>query len=698
MSKSANDRNLLVGILALQLDLITQPQLIAAMQAWMLAKSNSLEVLLENQKAITQDERAFLAALVDKHLSLHNNNVEESLAALSSIDSVRKGLTALDDSDLDQTLSMVSALKGRRAWQENDDPDATTLNTGSALSGERFRILRPHARGGLGQVSVAEDRELNREVALKEIQGRYADDAESRVRFKVEAEVTGQLEHPGIVPVYSLGQTEDGRPFYVMRFIKGDSLKEAIRQLYSESFQKAPAEDRRMMLRKLLRRLVDVCNAIEYAHSRGILHRDLTPGNIMLGKYGETLVVDWGLAKHIGRTEKHEGNDEKSVVPLSGDGSSATRLGSVVGTLAFMSPEQAEGRVDELGPPSDVYCLGTTLYSILTGHNPIRRSSEFEMLQTISRGDIVPVSRANSEIDPALAAICTKAMALKQVNRYPTAAALGDDLERWLADEPVFAYKEPLLRRAGRFVRRHKTASVTALSLIAASLVAMIVISAIVTSKNRALAAANAQILNEQQLLKSTRDSFRGLAFEVLDAAEKELSNKPGMEQFRDGVMERSFDTLVQLRQDSPGDRRVALELARSARLSGNQKARTNDSPEAERRLQLSISLQEELLPTAENADDSRLYLIETFRDLAGVKRRLGKLSEAAAALETGGGLLSELTSGNNQDSNFVRAAAENSLAWIGVHYELLQQEQALESARLADEGHYAVLSAGIVV
>src|SRR5262249_954482 len=151
----------------------------------------------------------------------------------------------------------------------------------STSAGVRFRILRPHAKGGLGEVFVAVDSELRREVALKEIQDRHADDQNSRARFVLEAEITGGLEHPGIVPVYGLGQYADGRPFYAMRFIRGDNLKDAIDRYHKDDSKQDPGE-RAVQFRKLLGRFIDVCNAIAYAHSRGVLHRDLKPGNIML--------------------------------------------------------------------------------------------------------------------------------------------------------------------------------------------------------------------------------------------------------------------------------------------------------------------------------------------------------------------------------------------------------------------------------
>jgi serine/threonine protein kinase len=173
-------------------------------------------------------------------------------------------------------------------------------------------VLRPHARGGLGEVFVARDQELHREVALKEIQARH-DDPRSRSRFLLEAEVTGGLEHPGVVPVYGLGAYPDGRPFYAMRLIKGDSLKEAIGRFHQADVPGRDPGERRLALRGLLRRFVDVCNAVAYAHSRGVLHRDLKPSNVMLGPYGETLVVDWGLAKVVGRPAGSDGATEEDV-------------------------------------------------------------------------------------------------------------------------------------------------------------------------------------------------------------------------------------------------------------------------------------------------------------------------------------------------------------------------------------------------
>ncbi len=250
---------------------------------------------------LTPGRHMLMEGLVEEHVKAHDNDAQKSLAALSSIGRFRDDLSRIADPDLQASLPHVSV--GRNDGE--DDPCRTlppTVVGDSTSAGVRFRILRPHAKGGLGEVFVARDTELNREVALKEIQQQFAFDPSFQARFEFEAEVTGGLEHPGIVPVYGLGHLPDGRPFYAMRFIKGNSLGEAIRRFHED--EKKPGRDpgaSALELRGLLGRFMDVCDAVAYAHSRGVLHRDLKPGNIMLGKYGETLVVDWGLAKALDR-------------------------------------------------------------------------------------------------------------------------------------------------------------------------------------------------------------------------------------------------------------------------------------------------------------------------------------------------------------------------------------------------------------
>jgi tRNA A-37 threonylcarbamoyl transferase component Bud32 len=324
------DRNLLYGMLALQMGFVSRDALLSGMHAWVLAKDRPLGELLLEQHALTPQQRQVLDAVVAEHLQARVEDAAPGLVPVgqpSGLDGDPKGLT---HASLQATIAAAELAL------------ATVADPASAV-GTRYQTLRPHARGGLGVVSVARDVELGREVALKEIDGRHAGDSVSQRRFVREAEITGGLEHPGVVPVYGLGRYADGRPYYAMRFVRGETLQEAVRKYH--------AGDAAYTLRSLLTRFVAVCNAVAYAHSRGVIHRDLKPANVMSGAYGETLVVDWGLAKVVGRdSPSNEGAPvtEMTLQTPSGE-SSETQAGSALGTPSYMSPEQARGEVATIG-------------------------------------------------------------------------------------------------------------------------------------------------------------------------------------------------------------------------------------------------------------------------------------------------------------------------------------------------------------
>jgi tetratricopeptide (TPR) repeat protein len=297
-----------------------------------------------------------------------------------------------------------------------------------------------------------------------------------------------------------------------MRFVQGDSLREAIEAFHREPARNWSAGETLLRLRALLGRFIGVCHAVEYAHSRGVLHRDLKPGNIMLGKYGETLVVDWGLAKAIGRDDPHLDSRpaEAMICPTSECGVPPTEMGQLVGTAAYMSPEQASGRVDQIGKPSDVYSLGATLYCLLTGQAPFVDKDVEAIVEKVRRGDYQPPRRVNPRIPRALESICLRAMAHRPPDRYASPGRLVQDLERWLAHESVLAHRESLGERLTRLGRRYKTAvRVAMIGLFAVAAVATAAAFLINEQKNQAeqlavekqqLAEANSRIaISERQ-------------------------------------------------------------------------------------------------------------------------------------------------------------------------------------------------------
>jgi tetratricopeptide (TPR) repeat protein/tRNA A-37 threonylcarbamoyl transferase component Bud32 len=329
----------------------------------------------------------------------------------------------------------------------------------------RYAVGKFHARGGIGEVWLAKDTEIGRQVALKRLRKKRLDQKE---RFLAEAQITGQLEHPGIVPVHDLGIDEDGQAFYVMSFIRGRPLREAIEAHHAGG--PVSAEAREVERARLLEVFVKVCQAVAYAHHRGVIHRDLKPENVMLGPFGEALVLDWGMAKVLNQPELPAGAEP--VQPHYSSGSSETGEGAVMGSPAYMAPEMAEGRAAAADERTDVYLLGATLYHILTGRAPRQGSSHSEVIELARTTPPPSPRRIKPDVPRALDAVCMKAMAHRPEDRYAGALALAEDMERYLAGAPVSAYREPLPARAWRWCKRHRQA----LGRAAAAVLALVVV------------------------------------------------------------------------------------------------------------------------------------------------------------------------------------------------------------------------------
>jgi serine/threonine protein kinase len=300
----------------------------------------------------------------------------------------------------------VARLKGAA----DDAPD---------LGGTKYELMRPLGRGGMGAVYVARDRELAREVALKVM---ATDDPSAAERMRQEARILARLEHPGLVPVHDVGILPDGRCFYAMKLVRGRRLDEHAAG--------------RQGLGERLRVFEKICDAVAYAHAQGVIHRDLKPANVMVGPFGEVLVMDWGVA----RLRAGDGQPAPASRLPAGDGSH-TLAGTVLGTPGYMSPEQARGEVERIDERSDVYGLGAILDFLVGGATEGRAA--------------------------ALDAVCGKAMAENPADRYASATELSKDVARFLLAQPVAAHRERPLERLGRLLTRYRTAAV----LIAAYLV-----------------------------------------------------------------------------------------------------------------------------------------------------------------------------------------------------------------------------------
>lgn len=342
--------------------------------------------------------------------------------------------------------------------------------TESGAASARYSLTRLHAEGGLGRIWVARDGSLDRDVALKELKPHTAHDPSAWRRFLREAQVTGQLEHPNIVPVYEWNPSGDDRaPFYTMRLVKGKTLREAVSQYHD---RRRARQGDPLDLPRLLQAFVNVCQAISYAHSRGVIHRDLKPDNIILGDFGEVLVLDWGLAK----TRR----GDVSPAPAAGSAEATmaadlTTLGVVVGTPAYMAPEQAAAHAEQVDERTDVFGLGAVLFEILTGRPPRTGPGVKTIIEDAVRRPVMRARQVLSDVPAALDAVCAKALALAPGDRYPAAVDLAREIQRYLADEPTAAYRESWLRRGARWARKHRTTVAVATAVGVLSLAVFVV-------------------------------------------------------------------------------------------------------------------------------------------------------------------------------------------------------------------------------
>lgn len=316
------------------------------------------------------------------------------------------------------------------------------------LSGTRYRIEKRIAMGGMATVYLAHDEALNRQIALK-ILTLPDSGTDLAPRMLREAKIVAQLEHPGIVPIHDVGTLPDGRVFYTMKFVQGQTLDQYV----------ATASNLNDRLRIFLR----ICDAVAFAHSRGVLHRDLKPTNIMVGAFGEALVMDWGVAATM-REKLPDGSavHERSNIEVG----PITQDGAVVGTPGYLSPEQAGGARGKIDHRSDIYGLGAVLYFILTGHPPIPDQAIAVAIDRAIRGDFASPRSLNSDVPRRLDSVCMKALALSPEDRYDSVKALSQDIGLYLDGEPVSARVERPWEKVARWTSKYQFIVIIALVYI----------------------------------------------------------------------------------------------------------------------------------------------------------------------------------------------------------------------------------------
>jgi len=749
------DRSLLFGVLALQRECITAAQLAQANVDLAAGGGESLDEVLAAKGWMTGSQRNEINSLLDEHLQKHGGDCRKALEAIGDV----VGTTAPSPNDspepadqIEETFDSedVPPSDDRQATSGDDDPSSEAIDdtmdsmADQVAKGEpqpletldykpeyrsRYSLTRVEGEGGYGQVWLAFDPNLKREIAFKNI--RPDKDARPEVVRSLirEAQITGQLEHPNIIPVYELEHADEhGRPYYTMPFLRGETLGDQIKKYHSR--RKAGRADP-LELPQLLNAFVDICNALAYAGSRGVVHRDLKPSNIMLGDFGRVLVLDWGLAKEVGEQDSDQDREdaEDSVIADVHE----TAHGQIKGTLAYMAPEQAAGRPDLVDERTDVYGLGAILFAVLTGRAPHKgdqagntAKDTMELLKRISAGEVPRPRLVDASVPRALDAICVHAMANERSDRYPTAEELARDVQRWLADEPVSVYPEPWRQRFGRWLRRHRAwAQSIAAALVLVAVIGMVASIVVENARRNEMAAhketekarqaeeeahtETERALKAEQKAKdeATRRfrQARRAVDEMSTGVSEALVFYPGVQQLRTRLLEKAaqdYERFANERSDDPG---LRFEFALALIRLGDVRRLLASFSESEQAYRQAVTVFQEFLKEDPENAEVQLALAQCHNQLGLLHTTVGSDPEAENAsnshaeaervYEIAADIVSQLLVANPKDAEYRRTKAE-VLANRGV---LLSRTSRLDEAldtlgtaeaelqQLADEG-----------
>jgi serine/threonine protein kinase/tetratricopeptide (TPR) repeat protein len=623
------ERNLLFGVLALQMDLLDLARLADACSLWITCKGRSLAEMLVERGWLSPTDKGDVERHLERKWRRHGGDGRASLAGVVNPE-IRQVLAALHDPDVDACLGgsipsedlqsvLLPTTLGLPADRTTSNHDPAP-QAPSDHKRERFTLLRLHAAGGIGRVWLAQDAVMGRDVALKELRPEQSGHRETLARFLTEARITGQLEHPGIVPVYELsGLPGTEAPFYTMRFIKGQTLS-AVVHAYHE--KRAAGQATPLEQRALLDAFVTVCNTLAYAHDRGVIHRDLKGANVVVGDFGEVVVLDWGLAKILGRPE--EGTTGTTINLAEAGEVDRTLPGQVFGTPAFMPPEQAEGRHDLIDARSDVYGLGAILYEILTGQAPYTGANASEILAKVLHQAPEPPSRVCAGVPPALEAVCLRALARSPGDRYASAADLAQEVQCWLADEPVRAYREPWLARLWRRARRHRLVVTSVAALLLTALVALSISTILIGREQVRTEKARGQAEEQKQRAEMETEKTE-VARSQAETARQQASQS--FRQAREVVNRFPLQMSKEYLLNEPGLQVLRQDLARQARQAFERfVADQGDHPEPEvladlaRALMLEADLTSEINPNQAEAIDLINRASALFEQLARIQ------------------------------------------------------------------------------
>jgi len=364
---------------------------------------------------------------------------------------------------------------------------------------DKYLLKDELGRGASGRIILAKDIHIGREIAVKELlkdnrpgflkkkkPGYYVNIMK---RFLREARITGQLEHPSIIPVHEIGIKDDGTLYYTMRRIQGKTFHQVIKS--------ADTTEKKL---KLLPHFIDVCNAVAYAHSMGVIHRDIKPDNIMVGPYGETFLVDWGIAKapNLPEIKDPDSVDITASSIDSGVNIADTIVGSVIGTPSYMPPEQASGKIDKVDDRSDIYSLGAVLYRVLTGTRPFASNNVYKTINETINGKLSHVLELNPEIPPEIAEVAMKALSREKENRYSSASEITEEISSWMSGGKVSVYNYSSIELLKKFYNKNKGLSIALIALTLVVISALTLVSYSLTNEQKARKEADSALLMKE--------------------------------------------------------------------------------------------------------------------------------------------------------------------------------------------------------